>query len=280
MEVLQTHGLRGIFFVECLFAEAVGLAPLADVVQHIRRRGHDVQPHTHTEWLAWLDRSPLPGRTGKNMHNFTLAEQEVLLARTLSNLRAAGVVDIRAFRAGNFGANLDTLRALARLGISCDFSYNFCMPRCCGLPMTEPLLQPCTFDLGGGVREYPLSYFSDWPGHYRHAQLAACSFREMTAALLAAWKSDWQSFVILSHSFELIRNRKGPNPVARPNPTVITRLERLCRFLASNNDRFQTVTTAELTGDLPEHRPKPRPLRGSLLATLLRFAEQIAMRVG
>src|SRR5450432_4005187 len=65
MDVLDAHGLRAVFFVEALFAMVVGFEALTRLVQMIQQRGHEVQLHLHTEWLKWIEPSPLPGRTGQ-----------------------------------------------------------------------------------------------------------------------------------------------------------------------------------------------------------------------
>jgi len=105
-----------------------GTAAIEDVVGPIVRRGHDVQLHIHTEWLELTGSANPVGRTGTNIADFNLDEQCNLLDRARSLLVAAGAPLPRAFRAGNYGANDDTLRALAILGLSHDSSH------CPGLP--------------------------------------------------------------------------------------------------------------------------------------------------
>src|SRR4051794_33132917 len=131
---LSEHGLKAVFFVEALFAGAAGLEPLRRIVDMVQEGGQEVQLHLHPEWLRWLDPSPLPGRFGDNMKDFTTDEQALLIARGLENLRAAGARDVCAFRAGNYGADLNTLHALARNGVRFDTSYNFCyLDAACGM---------------------------------------------------------------------------------------------------------------------------------------------------
>src|SRR5262249_8472866 len=149
-------------------------------------RGHEVQLHVHTEWLQWLRKSPLPGRVGENLKDFTLDEQTRLIELGLEQLRACGAKNVCAFRAGNYGANVDTLRALARSAIRYDTSYDAAyLNSDCGLDEAGLLLQPTMMH---GVCEIPITFFTDWPGHYRHAQLCACSAAEMQHALMQAWK--------------------------------------------------------------------------------------------
>ena len=51
LEILERHGLTGVFFVEPLFAARFGLEYLRTVVDLIRVAGHSVQLHLHPEWV-------------------------------------------------------------------------------------------------------------------------------------------------------------------------------------------------------------------------------------
>jgi len=276
MEVLNAHGLKAVFLVESLFADVVGEAPLREIVELVQQAGHEVQLHVHSEWLEWGAGSLLPGRTGQNLADFTEGEQVAILARGLENLRRAGAGDVCAFRAGNYGANFDTLRALARVGIPFDTSYNPCYLRAeCGLRTATPLVQPRRIE---GVCEVPISFFTDYPGHYRHAQLCSCSFGEMRLALERAWRGGWRTFVIVSHSFELLGRDRDGIP-AGPDRIVIGRFEKLCRFLAANRGRFRTAGFSDLDpAGLVDPTPAPE-VRSNLLATTLRCGEQLVRRL-
>ena len=52
MEILNDHGLKGVFFVEPLFATRFGLAPLQEMVDLIQTAGHEIQLHLPPEWRA------------------------------------------------------------------------------------------------------------------------------------------------------------------------------------------------------------------------------------
>lgn len=246
VEKLQHYGLKGVFFVEGLFAEEVGLEPLTELVRNIQDGGQEVQLHAHTEWLRWFS-TPFQGLDwAPNIKDYSEDHQYLLLNQGLSNLKAAGAQDVCAFRAGNYGANVDTLKALARCGIRYDSSYNFpYLTSDCGLRQLNPglLAQACDF---AGVTEVPVSCFSDLPGHYRHAQLCAITEAEMFSAMERAYAQGWQTFVIVSHCFELLKNRKTPQPFAWPDETVIRRFENLCRFLSRNTSRFETAGFRDL----------------------------------
>src|SRR5262249_44446685 len=134
MSVLNAYGLVATFFVEALFPCVVGLEPLSEIVELIQKGRHEVQLHLHTEWLGRMPESICPGKVGQNIKDFTESDQSFLVGRGLDNLRACGVDNVCAFRAGNYGANFATLRALERQGIRYDTSYNACyLDSACGL---------------------------------------------------------------------------------------------------------------------------------------------------
>lgn len=272
VEKLQHYGLKGVFFVEALFAEEVGLEPLTDLVRSIQDGGQEVQLHAHTEWLRWFS-TPFRGlEWAPNIKDYSEEQQYLLLNQGLSNLRAAGASDVCAFRAGNYGADINTLKALARCGIRYDSSYNFpYLTSDCGLRDVSPRLLAQSSEVAG-VIEVPVTCFSDLPGHYRHAQLCAVTEAEMFSAMERAYQQGWQTFVIVSHCFELLKHRKTPRPFAWPDETVIKRFENLCRFLSSNTSRFQTVGF----GDLPKLTlSDAQPLNFAGVPTLARTAQRV-----
>jgi len=273
---LNAHGLKAVFMVESLFADAVGPGPLREIVGLIQRGGHEVQLHVHSEWLRWTPKPIVPARNGRAIAEFTEEEQVVLLARGLENLRRAGAADVRAFRAGNYGANFDTLHALARVGVPFDTSYDLCYLRAgCGLGLAEPLVQSRIL---GGVCEVPISFFGDYPGHYRHTQIASCSFGELRLALNRGWEGGWRTFVIVSHSFELLGRNRANIPAA-PDRIVIGRFEKLCRFLGANRDRFRTVGFSDLDLAALKAPTAATELRTGFLSTTFRYGEQLVRRL-
>jgi len=276
MDLLDRHGLTGVFLVEALHPDAAGPAPLREIVAAVRRP-HEVQLHLHTEWLGRMEASILPGRTGQHIRQFTEDEQAALLARGIANLEAAGAPRPIAYRAGNYGADRATLRALARNGIRFDTSYNIpYLDGDCDLASLGTLYQPRAVD---GLAEYPVTSFFDRPGAVRHLQLCACSAGEMEWVLTEAWRRQWGSVVIVSHSFELIRRPATAEARASPNRVVVRRFGRLCRFLERHRDRFRSVGFADLDpDDLPSSQP-PAPLVSAWPRTAWRMAEQLLSRV-
>jgi hypothetical protein len=225
MDMLDRHGLKGVFFLDPMPALVHGPDFLKPIIGAIVARGHEVQMHIHTEWLAWAKDSPVGGRQGRNIGDFTLDDQIILLGLARQLLEDAGAPAITAFRAGNFGANDDTLRALAAIGVAWDSSVNPAyLGRECGIS-ADPAQVGATRNLG--VTELPVSGIADRPGGFRPAQICAMSAAEMRAGLRHAAREGHDAFTVVTHSFEMLsRDRQ------RPNGTVITRFEALCREAA------------------------------------------------
>src|SRR5271157_3009778 len=277
--MLRDHGLKAVFFVETLMASVVGLQPLRRIVETVRcYDGQTVELHAHPEWTGhFLPPGLLAGRGYQHFHQLAFEQQVALLDLAGGNLRDAGVAKIRGFRAGNYGANLDTCRALAAIGIPFDFSYDAAFPgACCLLPLSARLSQPGALD---GVIEVPTSVFEDYPGHIRHAQLCGSSFAEMRRALNQAWRLGWSYFVILSHSFELIKRSRRADCRGRLNPMALSRMEKLCRFLKKENDRFETIGCESLEEEQLRTLAAGARLRGSWWNTAVRCAEQAWVRL-
>ena len=279
-DLLNAHGLKGVFFVEALSSYAAGMETLKRVTGRLREGGHEVGLHLHPEWLRRGSLSSiLEGRQGGMMRVFSEDDQATLIGLCIDQLHRCGVETVHSFRAGGYAANLDTLTALARNRVPFDSSYNVCWSGItCDIRTEEPMLQPRQIR---GVYEFPVSFFQDWPGHYRHAELCACSSQELEFALFDAWKKGWCSFVIVSHSFELIKGRdeNNDNSPYRADRTVIRRFRRLCEFLANHRDKFQTSTFEAFDLQSIPSQPYNQPLSGFFPNTVWRFAEQAWRRI-
>lgn len=265
---LARHGLRAAFFVESLASTVFGRELLRETVERVQSAGQKVELHVHPEWLRWTKTPRVPPRSSQ-LGDFPEEEQTRLIHLGLDELRAAGARDVCGLRAGNYGADARTLRAARAAGLAYDTSYNACyLDTTCRLRASAPLLGPRRIE---GLVELPITVFQDVPGHLRHAQLNACSFRELRAALLQAHARGFPSFVIVSHSFELLdRTRRR-----EPDPFTIRRWEALCRFLGEHRDRFRTDC---FDGVLPATAPPSGPLVGSPFRTALRAGEQLVRR--
>lgn len=268
LDLFDRHGLKGVFFVDPMPALVWGAAAIEDVVRPIVERGHDVQLHLHTEWLSLAgSASPVGKRTGHNIKDFSFEDQCTLIDTARDLLVAAGAPRPVAFRAGNYGANDDTLRALAHLGFTHETSHP---------PGIEDSF--CEISLGAedrrpvrhcGIIEVPIGCIDDFGASLRHAQITALSAWEMLSALRFARYNDVRNFTFVSHSFELMCRQRR-----RTNRLVRKRFEKLCAGIAG----MEGVRTATYSTNPPElvERVGPRPvLPLSEVRSGLRVLEQM-----
>ena len=185
-------------------------------------------------------------------------------------LVSAGAPRPIAFRAGNYGANDDTLRALAACGLLYDTSHT---------PGIEG--GDCEISLGPedrlplshrGVIEVPIGSIATLTGQ-RHAQITALSAREIAKAVRHARKAGASSFTLVSHSFELVNRRKR-----RVNRIVARRFERICETLAETRG-VRSGTYANDPPRITDVDPDEVLLPPDPVANSLRVAEQAVANV-
>lgn len=267
LDTLDRHGLKGVAFVDPMPALLWGVEAIADVVGPIVSRGHDVQLHLHTEWLALAGAAnPLKGRSGQHLKDFTFEEQATLIEWARDRLVAAGAPRPIAFRAGNYGANDDTLRALAELGFTHETSHS---PGLAG--------SQCDISLGAedrrpvrhcGLTEVPIGCVEDIGAELRHAQLTALSLAELTAALEHARDHEIDDFTLVSHSFELICRRRK-----RVNRIVKRRFDLLCEVIAAM-DGVSTATYSTAPPEPSQQPSRPPALPRNAIRAGARMVEQ------
>ena len=263
MDVLERHGLTGVFFVDPAPTLVHGDVIIRRIVAPIVARGHEVQLHIHSEWLEWATHPPVVAR-GTHIGDFSRDDQRALLAWARDTLVRCGAPPPTAFRAGNYGANDDTLLVLAELGLRWDSSFNPAYaPEPCriGLPRDTGPACHC------GLIELPVSAIHDRPGRVRAAQVCALSEAEMCAALRHAGKSGASAFVIVTHSFEMLsRDRQ------RPNRAVMRRFTGMCAEIGANpalkSSGFRNLDEAAILSSTTSR------LHPSTLRTAARIAEQ------
>lgn len=270
LEILARHGLRGVFFVEPLFAARFGLRHLETIVRMITDAGQDVQLHLHPEWVDEISPPLIANHHTKRQHlnHYTLDEQQSLIAHGAAMLRDVGMDDVQAFRAGSFACNRDTFNALQSCGILIDSSlnsyYSVSAPDLQGQGAHDVPSVIC------GVSSYPVMVFRDGFGRLRPAQISGCSAAELQSALLSAERLGATQFVIVSHNFELLRPGSSD-----PDRIVVGRFEDLCRFLAAHHHSLPTTTFGECA--TAENSPRVCPEVG-WVTTARRYAEQVARR--
>lgn len=288
MNLLEAHGLKGVFFVDPMPALLWGTAAIEDVVGPIVARGHDVQLHCHTEWLAHVPGNGIAARTGRNLKDFAFDDQCRILGYARDTLVAAGAPPPVAFRAGNYGANDDTLRALATLGIGYDSSHSPALTGAdCGITLGSGDRRPCVRE---NVLEVPVDCIETFGGRLRHGQVTALSLRELVAELRHARDARVPEVILVSHSFELLSRDR-----LRINRIVERRFRKLCEAIAAMPgvssatfaDRPPAPADGQTAGPLLPHDPLRSGARvieqviaNALYSRGLRIGAQQALAVG
>jgi len=266
---LAEHELRGVFFIEPLFASVMGKSALEDVVGMVRDFGQEVQLHLHTEWMGRSNLVELPGPPRMSMKELDEDGQMRVIQTGLTWLEEAGSGPVTAFRAGAYGANRATLRALHRVGLPMDSSHNLSGPHG---PLDDSLDDwPQHVD---GVFEVPQTVYKDAFGCLRHVQAGSSSTGEIKSTLVQAREQNREIYVILSHSAELLTHDRE-----RPDPLAVRRFEKLCRYLADHKDLFPTAGFNDLDYQKEVEPPSGGRLKVGIFNTLKRYGEQAFRRI-
>jgi len=278
LDTLRRHGLKATFFVDPLFSYALGDTPLRELLELIVGQGQEIGLHLHPEWLTDPRCDGLPSFQGPFLWQYSDAGQRTLIEAGLQRQRTLGAAPVTAFRAGSWSADVGTLGALADNGIAFDTSLNPCFTASFPtLPRRESFVQPCKI---GSVWEFPVSFFLDRPpAAKRPLHVCACSFSELRMVLDKARAAAWFAVVVVLHSFEFVRvDRLAQGKPATPQRLLARRFEKLCAYLASRPDEFETCFFRDLEpSDIPHDGPSAA-IASSWARTSRRYVEQLASR--
>lgn len=230
MDLLESHQVRGTFFLNVYEIAKHGDEIMARAARSIHSRGHDLELHTH----------PRPMYRPYGMSQASFEEQLEILAKGIALVAGWTGKRVVAHRAGAFLANGDTLRALAAAGLEVD----------CSLAPGSHDVVPLVHELGasnlarrvGGVWEIPVTYYEQmrigpWRSR-RILDIEASSLAEVKSVTRRAVEQGWPTICILMHSFSFAR--KG-----RSDERIIRRLSALLEWLREQDDiRIATVEQA------------------------------------
>ena len=148
MDICEKHNVKATFFVDVYEYDKFGKDAMRNVCLTIINRGHDVQLHTHP-WFEY-------GRPWRPISSYSLEQQKVIIKERKELLfdwiREYPV----AHRAGGYGANYDTLQALAANDIKID-SSNFYLYDKCDI---KPPITRNAIVIHEGIIELPVTVFA------------------------------------------------------------------------------------------------------------------------
>ena len=248
MDIGDRYGICFTFFVETLSKYFFGEEETREVCQYILKRDHDIQLHLHPEYLIFSSSLHNSGKPKCDMSSYSLSQQIELIKDGCRTLNDNGVTNLTAFRAGCFGADLNTLIALKKNDILIDSSYSkFYTKKAEKLFKKYVINDACNTN---GIWEFPNTNFSElqFLGLHRNRPLDinGSSFAEMKSVLNYAKKHGPRNITIILHSFSFIKAYDAQYNKMKPRFRVIRRFEKLCRFLSENSQTFKVVTFGSL----------------------------------
>lgn len=268
MDIADRYGIPLTFFVEVLNKYYFGEEESRKVCKYIIDRGHDVQLHLHPNYLNFTLPDPTKRQFLDQMFSYPLERQIELIEDGKQTLIRHGIPSPIAFRAGNFGADRNTLRALAQSGFLVDASYSRTLLGT-GCKLTD-------FDLADvafieNIWEFPVTSFFEMScgggGRLRPLDVNGISFAEMRKVLDQAPGNGPRNITILMHSFSFINPLGVQYQKVQLRKVVIRRFEKLCCYLAQNSHKFRVMSfgdlntelLAEMGGKSSHHLPKLGP---------------------
>ncbi len=114
-DMLESYKYRGVFFLDVYGSARFGATRYPELCDRLLKGGHSVELHTHPGWMYDEKR--------RNMREYSLSEQKTVLSDGMALVKDWTGRLPKAHRAGNYGANEDTLRALGTNGIFLDSSF-------------------------------------------------------------------------------------------------------------------------------------------------------------
>ncbi len=118
LTICREFDIKATFFVDVYQKEQ----QIQKACEQILKQGHDIQLHTHPNWRY--------DRKRQNLACYTLSEQTEIIGYGKQKLRQWTGMAPTGHRAGDFGANENTLKALAKNQIFNDYSYYWNWPDC------------------------------------------------------------------------------------------------------------------------------------------------------
>lgn len=202
-------GARLVHFVDACGVYLHG-EPFAEAVRWLVQAGHDVQLHTHSEFLPkefWLEHGFAPRPT--LMNKYDEGKAAFTLKFFSEYLGAITGESIRAFRAGSFRWNLGTLKAQAELGIPLSFNNSMRGIVDGVSPHAEPFNHP--FEWSNGVIEVPITE-RRFPTRGDKVWWGRLAFPSTKRYRDSPWRVLWpytlgrniQVLVVLLHSWSLL----------------------------------------------------------------------------
>ena len=275
VETLRRHGQKATFFVETVHTSYFPADLMGRYVDQLQAADQDVQLHLHPSWLSFeKDRMAQGEKVTDHCNELAQAQLVELIGRGCAQIEAWTGRRPTGMRTGNFSTAFNVFEAMSEAGL--ENASNICLAVV--RPPEEALWVTGGSHRFAGIRELPVTCFADsgpvGRGRLRPMQITALGADEQIALLQQAHGEQREVIVIVTHPFEYLKKKDFRYRGLKANRLVQGRLEKLCSFLAENDDKFAVVSLEEAARETePESAP---PLRGHALRATLRAAANFA----
>jgi len=247
MDICDHYGAKATFFVDVYMHRHYGESDVASLCKRIDAAGHDVQLHAHTSWF--------PDARSGLIKDYSLPQQIEIIREGKDLLKKWLGKPPVGFRAGAYGANLDTIRALRENGFLVDSSYFPLHGNCDLNAQLQKSPSNRMFSIEGIVELPVTTYWLLNAGKWRKnskVDVNACSWKELKNVVpkLASTSADY--IILFLHSFSFVdwdENGKNLSPKMKTLETFQMLLEMVRGEL---DGEFVTVADVARTCGLQE----------------------------
>lgn len=201
IDICDKYHFKATFFVSVFECKKYGEDTLRNVCEEIKGKGHDVQLHTHPIWLG----------EKRYMSDHSIEEQTQILSHG-KKLLEKWITDIPvAHRAGGYGVDENTLKALAENNFKIDSSHFFQHPNCVLSITNNRVVQqsgvievPVTYF----IREYKMKTLSNsiiFNRKFVKTDIDSASLNELKEFIKFAKNNDLKIFNLFLHSYSLLK---------------------------------------------------------------------------
>jgi hypothetical protein len=288
VEELNKYGFHATFFTEVFFSHCLGADQAQIVFDFLLSHSQDVQLHIHPVFRnyarALKERTAEAFRRYRNLSDalsdYDLETQWALISEGADLFQGFVGEPAVAFRAGGFRGDRNTLLALGRVGIRLDSSYN---PAISDSFAQDRPVANITQKISG-IIEMPLTNAMsgrNWFRGWKPMAISSVSFAELKAVLEQAHTAGLPNVVFILHSFSTVKPRDIFYSSLRPDRMVISRFQRLLRYLADNANRYKVCTMGDAARDAQNlsGSPEAPKLELGLLQSLIRKSGQALDRL-
>ena len=241
MDILEEFDLKGNFFVETEARFYFGDDVIAEIINDIRSRGHEIHLHIHPTFRSFINNSKMLD----DMRQYSLDQQTKMISDALRFLFETNITRVFAYRSGGFYGNMDTIRAAQLNGIPFSSNYNLAVPNC--RYIEEFPLRNDIFHIRSGW-EIPITCYKEIPVRkaWNPFQICAASFREIRRALEYYYRLGLGVITFITHSFEFVKAHDIQYRSVSPRALLIRRFQCICSYLNQNADKYEVITFGDL----------------------------------